>query len=323
MARRGKAARTRSSPPPVWPVRLAVVVVIAMLVGGGYGAWTWLADPPSVTEPAAVPAEPSLGPVRRTPPLRGFQAILDGDGAGLRVARLAALPRVLVLDFPSLAAQGKALNRVAALIEKAGLSRTHVVSAEELARYIEATGARAATFYYGHNYDSGELAAFFATARRDGAALNQAERRLRRLLTDVGAIQRTDASEFAPGPAIDYVISLARMEGSAAKLRPDILRHEVGHAVFDQRPTYRAYARRFVAERMPKEVRGAFTRFLAERDYDTEDRALVVDEVQAYLNFTPNPRIIDDATLGLPAGTLARLRAEFRGDMPAAGQVLR
>ena len=103
------------------------------------------------------------------------------------IFRLADNPRILVLDFPSLAEQGRMLNRVAALIEKAGLPRDRVLNDAELDAAIAARGETAETFYFGHNYRATDLAKFFALAARDGVALNQAERQLAVLLADTGA----------------------------------------------------------------------------------------------------------------------------------------
>lgn len=330
-------APTRRRPPPVWPMRLAGLALLAGLGGGGYALVGWLAGAPdpateaamSGTAPAPAPAvamrEAPASPsaVEDTGVAVGdVRAILvagtQGPRDGVSLWRLQGMERVLVLDFPSMAEQAAALNRVAALIEKAGLPREHVISQERLAEYAAARGVTLETFYYGHNYTTSELARFFRLAAGDGRALTLAEDALARLLIAAGALER-GAAGFVPGEAIDYVISLARLDDPGAPvLRRMILRHEIGHAVYAARPDYRAHVARFWDERMRPEERRAFRDFLAARDYDVTDRALVIDEMQAYLHFTPDPAGIDDAALGLPAGSLADLRRRFGEGLPPA-----
>jgi hypothetical protein len=65
------------------------------------------------------------------------------------VFRFAPNPRILVLDFASLREQGRMLNRIAALIEKAGLPHDRVLTSFEIAAAIKASGDTAETFYSG------------------------------------------------------------------------------------------------------------------------------------------------------------------------------
>lgn len=320
---------TQRRPPPVWPMRLAALALVAVL--GGVAVWLSPAprEPPpaepapgggaAVSSPASAPAPAAAtgleapdrdGPLRR-PPLRDMEAIIAAPPAGLGVSRLAALPRVLVLDFPSLAAQGAALNRVAALIEKADYPRGRVVSQERLAEGVRRRGGSLDTFYYGHNYDSGELARFFRLVEESADGLSPAEAALRVLLVETGTLSPGPGG-VAPGRAIVYVISLARIESEGAgALRRAILRHEIGHAVYARRPAYRDRVAAFWEAEMSAAEREAFRAFLARTGYDITDRALVLDEMQAYLHFTPDPGMMSDEVLGLGDGTLAALRRRF------------
>ena len=68
---------------------------------------------------------------------------------------------------------------------------------------------------------------------------------------------------------------------------------------------------------MTEAERGAFRDFLRNTGYDVSDSELVRDETQAYLHFTPDPGMVNDAVLGLSEGTLASLRRRFaRGLAP-------
>ena len=74
---------------------------------------------------------------------------------------------VIVLQFPSLAEQGRMLNRVAALIEKAGFPRDRVRAT--MRSWMPASAPAAATpdtFYYGHDYRAGSSAAVLRSGRR-------------------------------------------------------------------------------------------------------------------------------------------------------------
>ena len=91
-----------------------------------------------------------------------------------------------MLDFPTLLQQGLMLDRVAALVEKAGLPRDRVLTDTELDAAIRARGDTIATFYYGHDYPAAALARFFTLADRDHVALNGQEQKLRALLRQLG-----------------------------------------------------------------------------------------------------------------------------------------
>lgn len=330
----GTDTPARATPPPVWPMRLAAAGIVGLALAGFALLAGWPGAPPSgseaetqksvaaldpapadPTDPAPLILTPDPADPRLVPPLMSAEEIVTRPGDGLAFARLEALPRVLVLDFPSLAAQGAALNRVAALIEKAGFSRARVVSQTRLAERVSRHGGSLETFYYGHNYDTGELARFFRLAVRSAQGLSAAEAALEDVLLATGALA-VGPEGHVSGDGISYVISLARMEGRAAHdLRRAILRHEAGHAVYDRTPAYRAHVAAFWEEEMTPEEREAFRVFLAGTGYDVTDEALVRDEMQAYLHYTPDPGMMSDAALGLPEGGLADLRARFEAGL--------
>jgi hypothetical protein len=260
---------------------------------GGFG-W-WLAQPPSPL-PQAIPAL---------------------DEAGIRVhrasqpmmLRFAGNPAVFVLDFPNLAQQGAALNRVAALVEKAGLPRDRVLEQAELAAAIAAAGDTAETFYYGHNYRGADLARFFELATRDGLALTLEEAWVREQLGVARALVQRETeiailSVAAPGAQIDE------------SARASILRHELGHGWFATRPAYAEHVREAWKSDFSEAERAAFRAFLAREGYDTTDDRLMMDEAQAYLLFTPDPRFFNPGHVRLPEERVARLRALLRENAP-------
>ncbi|MDO9499190.1 hypothetical protein [Falsiroseomonas sp.] len=332
--------------PPPPPKRAARAAWPWMLLGlggvivAGLGGW-WLAlaplrvEPVAEVAPAPQPAsapephpepqpEPQPVPVpvslplpsrlAALPPLMEEAAIRDHRADQPRLIRYAGNPAIFLIDFPTLAAQGAALNRVAALVEKAGLPRDRVLSEAEMAEAIARTGESAATFYFGHNYRGADLARFFALAERDGLALSPAEEWLRaqyllaRGLVPVG--QEPGGQEIvllslaAPGPEMDEAG------------RATILRHELSHGRFGTDAAYAAHIRQVWTEGFTAADRAAFRAFLGREGYDTGIEELMIDEAQAYLLHTPDPRFFTADHLGVTEAELARLRGLMRQGMP-------
>ena len=115
------------------------------------------------TGAAAAPGRPAR---RRSPSTTADEAtILAHVAQHLTVFRFDANPHIIVLDFPTLRMQGEMLNRVASLIEKAGLPHDRVLTDAELDAAIRERGDTMETYYYGHDYRADALARFFATRR--------------------------------------------------------------------------------------------------------------------------------------------------------------
>jgi hypothetical protein len=307
-----------------------------LLSGGVAGAlwWAWLApvaEAPAVQAPAVqapivqapVPQAPALqAPIpqapapaavpsrlARMPVLMDVPGMLAHRAAVPTMMRLAEETAIFVLDFPSLEEQGAALNRVAALVEKAGLPRDRVLTPAEMAAAIARAGDTPATYYYGHNYRGAELERFFALAARDGLALSpdeawvEAQFRLARGLLprdrEIAVI-----SMAAPGPLMDEAA------------RASVLRHELSHGFFATRPAYAEHIRRVWREGFTEAEREAFRQFLAREHYDRGNEEVMLDEAQAYLLHTPDPRFFSPAHLGLPAAQVERMRALMRRGAP-------
>ena len=275
--------------------------VLAATVGGV--AWqTW----PHGQAPR--PAVPERAPLPR--PATEAEILADAPDQ-LAAYRFASQPTVVVLQFPTLAEQGRALNRVAALLEKHGFPRDRVLDDGELERRIRAAGAAPETFYYGHDYRARDLQRFFALADEAGTALTEEERRLRGLLLRWGA-----APGWTENGALISLVRLHPGAGLDAAARAAILRHELSHGLYFTSPDYAAHARRFWREALTDEDRRAFTAFLAAEGYDTGIADLVANETQAYLMHTRDARYFSAASLGMPERRLAELQALFLSGMP-------
>jgi len=152
-----------------------------------------------------------------------------------------------VIEFPDLAEQGAAMNRVAALLEKAGAPRDRVLSDADLAAFIARHGDNARTFYGGHDYDNAGMARFFGLAAAQRQVLNPQEDRLRRLLVRTGVLREGAQGLVANG--VQAVITFTAIQADDPttpvdetvdeRRRASVLRHEVSHGWFITRPAYR------------------------------------------------------------------------------------
>ncbi len=254
---------------------------------------------------------------------RNFDEILDNRSGVVEIFTLPEIPTVIVVDFPDLRWQGAALNRFAALVEKRGLPRDRIVSDARLNEYMRMVGARAETFYFGHNYDVRDIVRFYNIARSQDVELRREEVALKHLLERSGVLREKPDGVLQKGAGFEYMISIAGINqeyvgalGSSIDLRRATFLHELGHALFATDAEYAAYSRRFWEEVLTHEERELFEKFLYRLHYETKNIDLVVDEMQAYIMFTPSDRIINDRMLGLPEGRLDELRQLFRAGSP-------
>jgi hypothetical protein len=319
----GQPVRTAGPPPRKGAIATAWIAcaAVALLAGATAGWWVRTHPPqhPAVTAsipaPATAPAPPVATPAPALAPsfqieTADEQQIRDHVPTGLTVFRFADNPNILVLDFASLHDQGMMLNRVAALIEKAGLPRDRVLTDAELDAAIRAQGDTVESFYYGHDYPVTALARFFALADQQHIALDPQEEQLRHLMQQLGW--------FAPGvtaglislPAVgaDRYINLAA--------RAAILRHELSHGEFFSDPAYAAYVHNFWLTELTEDERAAVRKFLGNEDYDVHDEELMYNEMQAYLMFTRDPTFFTPNLADLTPERLAEIQSRFLAGMP-------
>ena len=289
--------------PPVFRL-----IALAFMIAIGVAGWFVMREPAPVPE---LYAGGQIGQVPRIAVRLADEAeILAYQAEATTVFRFAANRQVLVLDFASLREQGLMLNRAAALVEKTGLPRTRVLRDDELDAAIAAAGDTMDTYYFGHDYAVADLARFFSLADRDGITLRPQEEWLRGLLRQEGMLENA---------ARGALISLPRVGAGAdvdAGLRAAILRHELSHAEFFTNATYANYARQFWRDGLDEAGRSAFRRYLAEQKYDPALEDLMVNEMQAYLMHTSDPRLFSAASLGVPVEVMDRWQASFLLGMP-------
>lgn len=296
--------------------RLAAILAGAVVAVGAAGGAAWFllrgeGAPPAKPEgpvavrPAPAPAPPEPG----TPRLAAADAIFGHRATETTVFRLAENPRVFVFDFPDLEQQGAAFNRIAALVEKAGLPRDRVLDDAALAAAIARSGDTPATYYYGHNYRGRDVERFFALADRDRIALNPAERRLR---TEVERIRR-----LMPAGEDFAIITVPGIEPRIdAAMRRAILHHEIGHGHFFTLPSFAAHVAEVWRSVFTEAERASFRAFLQREGYDPSIEEVMMNEAMAYLIFTPDARFFSPAHAGLTDARAEELRAALRQRAP-------
>ena len=280
-----------------------------------------VASVPSIPrQPAAVPPAPGQapGPAPAGPTAipdfairdANEQQILHNVPAGLSVFRFADDRRILVLDFASLYQQGMTLNRVAALIEKAGAPRTRVLTDAELLAAIRADGSTVANYYYGHDYSAASLRRFFGLADAGKIALGQEEDRLRHLLNQVGWFAPAAQGGLISIPAVgsDPNVTLSA--------RYAILHHELSHGLFFSDADYAGFVRDFWTRALTDVEREGVRKFLGSEGYDMTFEELMYNEMQAYLMFTRDPMFFTPARVGITTRRLADLQTQFLRNMP-------
>ncbi len=294
--------------------------ICAGVAAGGLG-WRYarspntVAPPPPPPRPAPAPAAPPLPPlpaatIPKTPiTTAGEAAIIANHPTNLDVFRFDRNPRILVLDFASLARQGAMLNRLAAMIEKNGQPHDRALDDTSLDAAIRATGDTPETFYYGHDYGMMALNRFFATVDRQQIKLTSDELWLRALLEQ-------EAASIPDGPLGLISIPAIGGGGVSTDMRATILHHELSHGEFFTNAAYADWTRAFWTRVLDDKLRDAFRTFLTSQDYDSGIEELAANETQAYLMFTPNPAFFRADQVGLTPTGLAEWRHRFRDGMP-------
>ena len=275
---------------------------------GGRGKALAVAGGGLVALAIAVGAFLALRP--RPPRLAGEAAIFHHVPKRFTVFRFRPDPRILVIDCPGLHQQGLMFDRIAALIEKAGVPKDRVLSEAQFAAVLARTHQTIGTYYYGNDYDAAALRRFYRLARAEGIGLTAQETRLRRIIRRAG---------FLAQGATGAVISLPRAGPGrrvGLRARAVILRHELSHGAYYTNAAYRRFVARFVGHDMTAAERQDFVAFLGRQGYDTGEHWLMVNETQAYLVFTPDREFFRASAVGLTPATVDALRRTFIASMP-------
>ena len=284
---------------------------VGLLAGGcaavalGAGGLWWLGRPAPPAMPAAPPPVAILAP-----PLLNAAGLLAQVPAGPMAARWAANPLVWVLIFPDLRSQGRAMNRAAALLEKARTPRDRVLDDAALAQAILADRRTEESWYFGHNYRASELARFQALAALGSVPLIPLELWMLEQVARSRQVEPSRDAAFITLPAAG-----PQLDGAT---RAAILRHELGHGQFFTLPLFAAHVMRSWAEGFTEDDRRDLRQFLSAEGYDSGLEEVMANEAMAYLLYTEDRRFFDPARdLGWADSRAERLRALLRRGAPA------
>ena len=263
-------------------------------------------------------------PLNESTPTLSLSELLAGNSPDWRVARLKENTAVLVVEFPNLSAQGEAMNRMAALLEKADAPRDRVLDDTALAALITRSGDNLQTFYQGHDYNGAGLARFYRLVDGQTQVLNAQEQRMRQLLIAQGLLMASPEGLRPVGSQAVITYTAIQKDDPTTPLdetiderrRESILRHEASHGRFFTRPAYAEHCRRLWREVLDDAQREAFRRYLATLGYDRKDEELMVNEAQAFLLHTPDTRAFSAEGVGISDEVLAELRTRFWRTLP-------
>ena len=252
-----------------------------------------------------------------------FSQVLDSRTGELTVWQMAENPSIYIFDFPGLTYQGRSFNRITQFTEQQTTEPyPKVLSNQDLARYVEAARRTQADFAFGHDVLISELVQFFNFALRDKVELNPEEIVIREFLMEQGLVRfwRGFYQAMKPGVVVLAIPQTQDRKATEPMVSPGaryaILLHELAHGEYYANPHYAKYCQRFWYETMTENQRELFKRFLANFNYAVNNEELLINEMQAYLMFTPDPKSFSARKLGVSDAELQSLRETFRRGSP-------
>lgn len=253
-----------------------------------------------------------------------FQQIFQAKSDELVIWQYADNQNIYVFDFPGLNFQGGSFNRATQFTEQrfVGAPYPKVLNDDELAAHIAAARRNKANFAFGHDFLVSELVQFFNFALRDKIELNSHEIAVRDFLIKQMLVREFRGFYQAIRPDV-VIISVPQTQERktdepmiSSGARYAILLHEMSHAEFYSNPHYAKFCERFWNEKLTEQQRELFRKFLHAYNYFIEDQTLVVNEMQAYLMFTPDPKSFNHRRLGVSEEELEAMRSAFRRSSP-------
>lgn len=252
-----------------------------------------------------------------------FQAILHGQSKETTVWRYSGNQKIYLFDFPGLTKQGRSFNRVTQLTEQQfNEPYPRVLRTDELDQYIAALRRTQADFAFGHDILVSEFVQFFNLADRDKVELFPEEIEVKDFLIANGLMRGWRGFYTALEPSVVILAVPQTQERQAGEppitigARTAILMHEMAHGEYYTNPFYSTYCRRFWAETLTENQRELFKKFLSKYNYSTLGEELVINEMQAYLMFTPDVASFSAKKLGISVAELEGLREAFRRGRP-------
>ncbi len=252
-----------------------------------------------------------------------FQTVLNARNENVVIWQMAENPNIYVFDFKGLNNQGRSFNRITQFTEQQTTEPyPKVLNNLELSRYIEAARRTQADFAFGHDVLVGELVQFFNYALRDKVELNPEEILVRDFLTEQGLIRFWRGFYQAMRPDV-VILAVPQTQDRKANepmvsagARYAILLHELAHGEYYTNTHYQKFCQRFWYETLTENQREAFKKFLGNFNYAVNNEELLINEMQAYLMFTPDPKSFSARKLGVSDAELDQMRSAFRRASP-------
>ena len=252
-----------------------------------------------------------------------FQTVLNARNENVVIWQMAENPNIYVFDFKGLNNQGRSFNRITQFTEQQTTEPyPKVLNNLELSRYIEAARRTQADFAFGHDVLVGELVQFFNYSQRDKVELNPEEILVRDFLTEQGLIRFWRGFYQAMRPDV-VILAVPQTQDRKANepmvstgARYAILLHELAHGEYYTNTHYQKFCQRFWYETLTENQREAFKKFLGNFNYAVNNEELLINEMQAYLMFTPDPKSFSARKLGVSDAELDQMRSAFRRASP-------
>ncbi|MFA6971032.1 MAG: hypothetical protein WC208_06465 [Gallionella sp.] len=251
-----------------------------------------------------------------------FQTILNARSDAFAIWNYAGNPDIFVFDFPGLTLQGRTFNRAMQLTEQFNEPYKHVLSMAELIKYLEAIRRNQANFAFGHDFLVSELVLFFNLAVKDKTEMLPEELALRDFLLQQGLMTSWRGFYRSQKPDV-VILSIPQIQEKHDHeprinelARRAIFTHEMAHAEYYSNPYYAEYCRKFWSEKLNDAQRSVFQKFLSHYNYSVNQQELLINEMQAYLMFTPDPNSISAAKLGITEEEFEAMKAAFRQGRP-------
>ncbi len=278
------------------------------------------AESAAKTMPALDLKAPAAAPELRR---AAFGEILTTQSKARTAYRLADNPRVIVLDMPDIRDQGLMFGRLVLFIERNNAPKTRLMLIPEVQGWLKQTKATLESLTVGNNLRASEFARFFNTARFQAEALTIDERRLYDWLTAWNVLREDPNGVSAVMPeqvviSFPQASSIAGCNGCSVTQaqREAIAKHELAHAKLATDLPYQHYCEWFWSQGLTPVLREKFTRFLASRGYDPNNRELLANEAQAFLMHTPDPTMFSAQLLGITEAELQAMRNLFESGLP-------
>ena len=260
-----------------------------------------------------------------------FKTILNSRSDTLIVWNISDNAKIFVFDFSGLTTQGRTFNRATQFTEQvqANTGYPKVLDNEEIGKYMESLRRTQANFAFGHDLLVSELVQFFNLIERDKIDVFPEELVLRDFLVQQGLIRLWRGFYQAMQPGV-VILSIPQRqikkadESAVSELaRLAIFTHEMSHGEYYTNPYYAVYCRKFWNESLKESERQTFINLFKKYNYEVNMTELVINEMQAYLMFTPDPNSFSASKLGVTDQELESMRTMFRQGNPPTKLPLR